>query len=218
MHRVELRLAALKMDAANVSRAASPTGSPDVIRNWQRRIAKEDSPGATLKTVEPIARELKVDVAWLGGEGPEDYDDYLLWRGHQPSIHLVRVPKVSWVTAGELADQQGLESFAFDDFPTIQAWDLPTGRYIALTIERDGNSMNKISPPESVIFVNIDERNLVPNACYVIGDERGRVTYKRYRPNENPQFQPASYDQVPPPKLEGAITIIGRVRRSMIDM
>ena len=78
--------------------------------------------------------------------------------------------------------------------------------------------MNKISPPESIIFVNRRDKRLVANACYVIADENGATTYKRYRPGENPQFQPASYDDVKPPKLQGAIKIIGRVRRSIINM
>jgi hypothetical protein len=78
--------------------------------------------------------------------------------------------------------------------------------------------MNKISPPDSIIFVNLRDKRLVTNGCYVISDETGRATYKRYRPNDNPPFQPASYLDIPPPELEGAITIIGRVKRSMIDM
>ncbi|TGT34763.1 transcriptional regulator, partial [Mesorhizobium sp. M8A.F.Ca.ET.165.01.1.1] len=35
---------------------------------------------------------------------------------------------------------------------------------------------------------------------------------------DTPPFQPASYLDIPPPEREGAITIIGRVKRSMIDM
>jgi len=136
--------------------------------------------------------------------------------GDVPVASLVDVPRVSWVTAGELGDQEAVLDFS--DYPVITMADLPAGRWIALKLEPDANSMNKISPPESTIFVNLDDKRLVPNACYVISDEQGRVTYKRYRPAERPQFQPASYDRVKPPKLEGAITVIGRVRRSIIDM
>lgn len=130
--------------------------------------------------------------------------------------HVMDVPRVSWVTAGELGDQAA--AFDFSDFPMEAGVDLPSGRYIALKVEAGANSMNKISPPESIIFVNLDDRRLVPNACYVIADEQGRATYKRYRPNENPVFQPASYEEVEPPTLDGAITVVGRVRRSQIDM
>ena len=65
--------------------------------------------------------------------------------------------------------------------------------------------MNKISPPDSIIFVNLRDKRLVTNGCYVISDETGRATYKRWRPNDNPPFQPASYLDIPPPELEGAI-------------
>jgi len=133
-----------------------------------------------------------------------------------PPQAIVDVPRVSWVTAGEMGDQEAVTDLS--DFPTVPAADLPAGRWIALKVEHDANSMNKISPPESTIFVNLDDRRLVPNACYIISDEQGRVTYKRYRPNEHPPYQPASYDDVEPPDLEGAIRVIGRVKRSQIDM
>lgn len=126
----------------------------------------------------------------------------------------VDVPLVSWVSAGEMALDDGLVDLT--DFPTVAGIDLPAGEYIALRV--DGPSMNKISPPDSIIFVNTSDRRLVMNGCYVIADETGAATYKRYRPNDDPQFQPASYDDIDPPRLEGAIRIIGRARRSMIDM
>lgn len=133
-----------------------------------------------------------------------------------PSASILDVPRISWVTAGELGAQDAVLDFS--DYPTVQAADLPTGTYIALQVEAGSNSMNKISPPESVIFVNVADTRLVPNACYIIADEQGRATYKRYRPNMRPVFQPASYEDVDPPTLEGSIRVVGRVRRSMIDM
>lgn len=124
------------------------------------------------------------------------------------------VPLISWISAGQLADQDAVLDWS--EFNTVAATDLPAGDWIALKVE--GNSMNKISPPESTILVNRKDKRLVANACYVIADETGRATYKRYRPNAKPPYQPASYEKVEPPKLEGAITVIGRVRRSSIDM
>lgn len=151
-----------------------------------------------------------VSYRWLFlGEGE--------WGDRDDPIEVAYVPRVSWVTAGEMGEQEGVADLS--DFPREPVADLPRGgRWIALKLEPDANSMNKISPPESIIFVDLNDRRLVPNACYVISDEQGRVTYKRYRPNAKPPFQPASYEEVPPPKLEGQITVIGRVRRSMIDM
>lgn len=156
------------------------------------------------------AKAFKVSFNWLylGTGAPSDADD----DKFAPS--LIDVPRVSWVSAGQLKDQDGVTDFS--DFPTEPAIDLPEGEWICLEVE--GNSMNKISPPESLIFVNLRDKRLVSNACYVVCDEAGAVTYKRYRPNENPAFQPASYDDVPPPELKGAITVMGRVRRSIINM
>ena len=89
----------------------------------------------------------------------------------------------------------------------------PNGDWIALRV--DGDSMNKVSPHDSIIFVNRKERSPVPNAYYVIGDGEGGTTYKRYRPpntwepcSTNPAHQPLTLpaDQEP--------YIIGRVRKT----
>ncbi|ENN91112.1 LexA family transcriptional regulator [Bartonella bovis] len=146
-----------------------------------------------------------VDPGWiLYGESSQD----------NPSLNE-SIPLISWVSAGELSEQEGITNFL--DCSMIEAVNLPAGEWIALRV--DGSSMNKISPPDSIIFVNMRDKKLVPNACYVIADETGRATYKRYRPNDNPPFQPASYDRtIKAPKLEGAISIIGRVRRTILEM
>jgi len=154
------------------------------------------------------AKLFGVSLKWLMlGEGdPHDLSEDM--------VDVSDVPFVSWVSAGELSPQDGV--FDLSDFPTIPAVNLPDGKWMALRV--DGPSMNKISPPDSVIFVNLNDKRLVSNACYVICDETGKATYKRYRPNEYPEFQPASYEDIAPPQLEGAIKVIGRVKRSVIDM
>lgn len=124
------------------------------------------------------------------------------------------VPLISWVSAGQLSDQPGLENF--NDFPVLYAADLPPGRWIALRV--DGTSMNKISPPESIVIVNLDDTRLVPNRCYVVADEAGAATYKAYDPKADPPFQPRSYLPTDPPQLVGAVRVIGRVYRTMLDM
>lgn len=124
------------------------------------------------------------------------------------------VKLISWVSAGQLTDQPGIDNF--HDFPTIYAADLPPGRWIALRV--DGTSMNKISPPESIVIVNLDDTRLVPNRCYVVADEAGAATYKAYDPKADPPFQPRSYLPTHPPQLVGAVRVIGRVYRTMLDM
>ncbi len=156
-----------------------------------------------------LAHVLRTTETWLqDGEGPEEAH-----AGFRPTV-TTYVPLISWVSAGELSHQDGVEDLSY--YPTISASDLPNGDWIALRV--DGPSMNKISPPDSIILVNRADKRLIPNACYVIADETGQATYKRYRPNDEPPFQPASYKNISAPKLEGTITVIGRVKRSIIDM
>lgn len=204
--------AARLVDARKAAGYAGPKAVADAfgwnVNNYKAHEAGRN--GFDLADAKAYARAFGVSLQWLAfGLGNQNDPDV-------PPAQITDVPSVSWVTAGEMADQDAID--VLSDYPTISAVDLPAGRYIALRVERDANSMNKISPPESVIFVNLNDKRLVPNACYVIADEQGRTTYKRYRPNEDPPFQPASYDDVDPPDLEGAIRVIGRVKRSMIDM
>lgn len=164
--------------------------------------------GFGIADAKKYANAFKVNLNWLqfGTGDPLDPDER--------SVTVVDVPRISWVSAGQLSEQAGVTDFS--EFPTVAALDLPDGDWIALEVE--GNSMNKISPPGSIIFVNRRDKRLAPNALYVVADETGAATYKRYRPNDNPPFQPASYEDVPPPVFQGAVSVVGRVRRSIIEM
>ena len=81
---------------------------------------------------------------------------------------------------------------------------------VALVV-RDGDDV-------SFLPFNRSDRNLVPNGCYVISDVEGNATYKRYRSgpmrfepvSTNPQHEPIFPDNDP--------IIVGRVRRSIINM
>lgn len=127
-------------------------------------------------------------------------------------VHHAPVPLLTAVSAGELLrddirdEAMGMLYFA----------DLPEGDWIALRVE--GTSMDRISPPESIIVVNRADKRLVPNACYVIADEDGAATYKRYRPSPD-RFEPVStFDHHKTIFPEHQPTIVGRVKRSYIDM
>ncbi|MBN8292847.1 hypothetical protein JI664_12805 [Rhodobacter sp. NTK016B] len=138
-------------------------------------------------------------------------------QGEEPprSTTAQPVKLISWVSAGQLVDHPAIDSF--EDFPSIYAADLPPGRWIALRV--DGTSMNKLSPPESIVIVNLDDTRLVPGRCYVVADETGAATYKAYDPNAEPQFQPRSYiENTPAPVFVGAVRVVGRVYRTMLDM
>ena len=130
------------------------------------------------------------------------------------AVHSVRL--ISWVSAGALLSPDA--EVDTDDSPIVPEPGLdPNGDWIALRV--DGDSMNRISPHDSVIFVNRRERQLVPNACYIIGDGNGRATYKRYRPpniwepvSTNPAHKPIVLAPGEDPD------IIGRVRKTVLTM
>lgn len=152
------------------------------------------------------AKAFKVSLSWLmtGQGSPDDVDD--------DSAHVTDVPLVTWVSAGALINQEGISDLS--DFPTMPVTDLPDGEWIALRVE--GDSMNRISPHGSVVLVNRRDRRLVHNACYVVADETGAATYKRWRQGQG--FHPVSTETIEAPAFKGAVQVVGRVRRSIIDM
>lgn len=123
------------------------------------------------------------------------------------------IPIVTWVSAGQLARDDGQQEIIGEiQMPGLDA----KGQWIALQVE--GDSMDRISPPGSIIFVNLLDTALVPNACYVVADDDNNTTYKRFRPNP-PRFEAVSNNDAHNPIYpDGDPIVIGRVRRSMIDM
>ena len=155
--------------------------------------------------IQKIADYLKVtrqEVAWEDAGG------------------VVTAPLISWVSAGGLQDVQQVDQLTSqDDFKVVSAPGLSTsGKWVALRVE--GDSMDRISPPDSIIFVNLKERELVPNACYVIADQEGAATYKRFRPSPD-RFEPVSVNSEHQPIFIGegySPVVLGRVRKSILDM
>lgn len=210
LHRIDRRLAALELTDAGASRAA--TGSPDTIRNWRRSTKAGSKGGATVRKIEALAPVLRTTPTWLlEGVGPEDGIEA------GPDLSFVPVPLVSWVSAGALL-QPDMPIPDVDELPPVYAPDLdPSGDWIALRV--DGDSMNRISPHDSIIFVNRKDRRLVPNACYVIGDGEGGATYKRYRPPNT--WEPVSTNEAHKPfdlPSGREPDIIGRVRKTILAM
>jgi transcriptional regulator with XRE-family HTH domain len=123
------------------------------------------------------------------------------------------VPILSWVSAGMMARDDVQQ----DVIGEIRMSDLdPRGDWVALRVE--GDSMDRISPPGSLILVDLTDKALVPNACYIITDSDSQATYKRFRSNP-PRFEPVSTNTSHEPIFpDGEPAVIGRVRRSLIDM
>ena len=122
-------------------------------------------------------------------------------------------PILSWVSAGMMARDDVQQ----DVVGEIRMSDLdPRGEWMALRVE--GDSMDRISPPGSLILVDLTDKALVPNACYIITDGDSQATYKRFRSNP-PRFEPVSTNPSHQPIFpDGEPAVIGRVRRSLIDM
>ena len=130
----------------------------------------------------------------------------------------IEAPLISWVSAGGLTEPDYVESF--EDAPKALQPGLDLkGRWIALKV--DGDSMDRISPPDSIIFVNLRDRRKVSNACYVIKDADGNATYKRFRTGPA-RWEPVSMAADKHPTLfeetDGEPKIIGRVRRTVLDL
>ena len=126
---------------------------------------------------------------------------------------IAEVPILSGVSAGMMARDDVQQ----DVVGEIRMSDLdPRGEWMALRVE--GDSMDRISPPGSLILVDLTDKALVPNACYIITDGDSQATYKRFRSNP-PRFEPVSTNPSHQPIFpDGEPAVIGRVRRSLIDM
>lgn len=136
----------------------------------------------------------------------------------EPPAGGVAADLISWVSAGAVMTPEGVQER--EDAKKFYDPDLdPSGDWIALRV--DGDSMDRISPPDSVIFVNLKDTRLVANACYVIADtETGEATYKRYRPNPE-RWEPVSTNKSHKAKAVGpsfSPRIIGRVKKTVLGM
>lgn len=212
LDRIEQRLQDLGISEAEASRRS--VGNFEAIRNVRRSVGDQAKAkkGLTLSTLMGLARGLETTEEWLlHGRGPKRASDTATERGD-----VIDVPLISWVSAGNLSTPDAIADLK--DAPPVAVPDLDaSGEWIALRVE--GDSMDRISPPDSIIVVNLKDRRLVANACYVIADEDGAATYKRYRPpNEwapvstNPAHKPLRLTAGAEPR------IIGRVRKSILSM
>lgn len=202
---------ALKDNLERLRKAAglSQTKLADLAKVSQQLISRlESGIDLTTKKLPEIARAIGVSVYDLDENyAPDD------------GTGIISAPLISWVSAGAFRKPEVPIS---DLSGTDKAYTLgldPEGEWIALRVE--GDSMDLISPPESIVFVNLKDRRLVANACYVIADEEGGSTYKRYRPG------PARWEPVSNNKKDHETfyvqgdrgpRVIGRVKRTVLDL
>lgn len=103
------------------------------------------------KAAERYAKAFGVSAGWLL------FDDQEEPQGE------VEIPVISMVNAGALREEQGVMHH------DIEAWikvsDLPKGDWVGLAVE--GDSMDRIAPDGSTIFVNRADTRLVDGRFYV---------------------------------------------------
>lgn len=127
----------------------------------------------------------------------------------------LRVPLIEWVTAGNLAEPRS--QLPVHDVPLLAFADLGRGEFFALKVR--GDSMNRVSPEDSVIVVNRADRELISGAYYVFA-VRGETTFKMWHAappylapySTNPANQPIFFAR------KRDLEVIGRVRRTLLDL
>ncbi|WP_375274463.1 XRE family transcriptional regulator [Methylorubrum thiocyanatum] len=119
------------------------------------------------------------------------------------------VPVVSWVSAGRLKASHPV--YDTDILRVVHVSDLPSGSWMALEI--DGDSMDRIAPPGSIIVLDRNDKVLVDGRFYVFGNSSGEATFKRYRARPE-RLQPFSTNPDHETHyLEDTMECVGRVRQ-----
>jgi transcriptional regulator with XRE-family HTH domain len=206
LFRIQKRLDKLGLAESAACKMAGLSDS--AIRNWRRAIDSGNTQvSPTVDTVFALAAALLTTVAWLlDGQGPEEFADYVI---NQPTI--VSVPLISWETAGNLGSS-GAILLPQDILRVLYAVDLdPNGDWIALRVSVD--AMDRVVPPESIIFVDRRDRRLEPLRYYVLRTDSDTL-FRRFRPpniwepfSTKPQHKPLEIPDGSDP------VIIGRVKK-----
>lgn len=125
-------------------------------------------------------------------------------------------PLVAWVNAGKFADVNSQLPNRRLKFDLVR--DLGAGDFFATRVE--GDSMDRVSPPGSIIVVDRNDKALVSGKCYVFAID-GKTTFKMYMSGDPPYLAPHSTNPSNPPiiiKRKGDIEIVGRVKRTVLDL
>lgn len=125
------------------------------------------------------------------------------------------IPLVSMVSAGHLMDHPTVEKH--DIIKLLHFDDLPPGNWIALKV--DGDSMDRIAPPGSIVLVNRDDTKLIDGRFYIFALENGAATFKMFKKNPD-RLQPYStnLDHLSIPAEQDGLHVFGRVKRVINDV
>jgi SOS-response transcriptional repressor LexA len=126
------------------------------------------------------------------------------------------VPVIGWVQAGQLTDVTAIQDIS--DADTVTTDGLGPGEWFATDVV--GDSMDRVSPEGSRIFVNASDRHPVAGRFYLFS-LRGETTYKRFYDDPVTRLEPFSTNPVNRPIFPAKDSdwlVIGRVFRSVIDL
>jgi SOS-response transcriptional repressor LexA len=201
--RVEKRLRELEVGAVEATQ--SVTG---LERNYIRDLIEGKKRSFSQSKAALVAQALHWSVAELQGQ---------IGNHEAAAETLSKIPLLDNVTAGKLRSISS--QIPVEDVPLLAFADLGRGDFFALTVE--GDSMDRVSPENSVIVVNQAERTLVSGRAYVIS-RRGETTFKLWR-SDPPRFAPYSTNPVHEPiyvksKAEAEKMVVGRVKRTVLDL
>ncbi|MGF7152641.1 S24 family peptidase [Novosphingobium gossypii] len=181
---------------------------------WSYDTLKSNANGSmrfSYKKALVYAHRLKVRAEWLF-EGTPPMRPEPMTDQRQVS----EVPLVGWVQAGQLGDITVMHDLG--EVETAITDNLGPGDWFATTVK--GDSMDRVSPEGSRIFVNAAERTPVNGGFYLFS-RRGETTYKRYYDDPVQRLEPFSTNPINKTifinKKENWI-VVGRVHRSVYDL
>jgi len=128
----------------------------------------------------------------------------------------IEVPVIGWVQAGALADAAAIHDMGELDHVTVDG--LGPGSWFSTEVH--GDSMDRVSPEGSRIFVNSEDRDLIAGGFYLFS-LRGETTYKRYYDDPVARLEPYSTNPANRPiypTSDRDWMVVGRVYRSVIDL
>lgn len=178
----------------------------NTISSWEQNRTRPDP-----QSVRALARLLSASPAYiefgLSNENKNPEKVRMKAGGRQ------RVPLISWVQAGELADIE-------DPYPRgagEEVLEISWSHSDIIALRVQGQSMNRLSPEGSIIFVDLRDREPRPGRRYVFKVD-GQSTFKTYRLNPE-RLEPESTDEFDDIPLNGqSYTVVGRVIRTTLEI
>lgn len=128
------------------------------------------------------------------------------------------VPLLDTVSAGKLKTPSS--QIPVEDVPLLAFADLGRGDFFALRLEADADSMDRISPPGSILVVNKADRELRHGRCYIFSID-GETTYKMWQEGDPAYLAPFSTNPIHKPvfiRRKRDFDVIGRVKRTVLDL